>query len=190
MGWKLAGIVIDKNFEKDLAGLFDLLNITEFELEKDSTFEDEVFEILETDILSIGFFGNGTFFSTGVELMTNERLLRNASTHYKIVAFYVNETTSTYCFDYFSKGEYLRKKWISYSDKNIDSSENFGEMLSVEKDEDDDLNIIFKLISSLLGKDFYEIEESEQMFRFVKIKPEKMDSSKKQAKRFWKRLFK
>ena len=189
MGWKLTGIVIDKNFENDLVELFNLLELDDFDLEKETTFEDETSEMLENDNLAVGFFGNGTYLSTGVDLMTNDKLLKNASTNLTILAFYVNDTTSTYCFDFYSKGEYLRRKWISYSDENIDSSENFGELLSAEKEEEDDLDIIFKLISSLLDKGFYEIEEGEQMFRFIKIKVDNNSNDKTQTKGFWKKLF-
>ena len=189
MGWKLTGIVIDKNFEKDLVELFNLLDLDDFDLEKETTFEDERSEMLENDKLAVGFFGNGTYLSTGVDLMTNDKLLKSASTNLTILAFYINDTTSTYCFDFYSKGEYLRRKWISHSDKNIDSSENFGELLSAEKEEEDDLDIIFKLISSLLDKSFYEIEEAKQMFRFAKIKVYNNANTKTQTKGFWKKLF-
>lgn len=189
MGWKLTGIIIDKNFENDLAGLFSLLELEDFDLERESTFEAETLEMLENENLSVGFFGKGTYLSTGVNLMTNDKLLKNASLNLTILAFYINDTTSTYCFDFYSKGEYLRKKWLSYSDKNIDSTENFGEFLSVEKSEDDDTEIIFKLASSLLGKDFYEIEENEQMFRFAKNIVDTKSISKNQTKGFWKKFF-
>ncbi len=189
MGWKLTGVVIDKNFENDLAELFALLELEDFDLEKESTFENETLEMLENENLSVGFFGKGTYLSTGVNLMTNDKLLKSASSNLTILAFYINDTTSTYCFDFYSKGEYLRRKWISYSGKNIDSTENFGEFLSIEKSEANDTEIIFKLISSLLDKDFYEIEEDEQMFRFVKIMVDTKSISKKQTKGFWENLF-
>jgi hypothetical protein len=189
MGWKLTGIVIDKNFENDLVELFNLLELEDFDLEKETTFESETSEMLQNDNLAIGFFGNGTYISTGVDLMTNDKLLKSASTNLTIIAFYVNDTTSTYCFDFYSKGQYLRKKWVSYADKNIDSSENFGEFLSAEKKEEDDLEIIFKLISSLLDKDFYEIEEGEQMFRFIRVKSDSNSKENTQTNGFWKKLF-
>jgi hypothetical protein len=168
MGFKLTGIAIDKNFEKDLAELFGLLNISDFSFEKNSTFDEETFDILDDDNISIGFFGKGTFISTGIELMTNDELLKSASKNQRIASFYVSDTTSTYCFDYYFKGEYLRKKWISHSDKNIDSSDNFGEPLPCEKDADDDLDNVLNVISFMLGKNFYEIEESAPMSRFEK----------------------
>ena len=79
MGWKLTGIVINKSYNKNIIGLFDLLDILDFDLVKDSTFEEETSQILENDKLSIGFFGSGTFLSTGIELMTNEEVLKKAS---------------------------------------------------------------------------------------------------------------
>ena len=188
MGWKLTGIVINKSYDKNIIGLFDLLDILDFDLVKDSTFEEEISQILENDKLSIGFFGSGTFLSTGIELMTNEEVLKKASSNQNLLAFYVNETTSTYCFDYFSNGQYLRRKWISYSDNNIDSNSNFGDKIQIEKDEEDDMEIIFKLIGQLLGKGFYEIDEGEQMFCFTK----NVNSNRvnlKQGKGFWKKLF-
>ena len=185
MGWKLSGIVINKNFENNITELFSLLGLEDFDLENESTFEEETSEMLDVDNLSVGFFGNGTYLSTDVNLMTNDSLLKSASSNLTIIAFYINDTTSTYCFDWFLNGEYLRRKWISYSDKNIDSSENFGEMLTAEKNENDDMNIIIDLVSSLLDKNFYDINEGEQMFRFTK---QKADNNLKR-KPFWKKFF-
>jgi len=189
MGWKLTGIVIDKNFENDLVELFTLLELTDFDLERETTFEEEITQMLEDENVAIGFFGKGTYLSTGVTLVTNDELLKNASKDVSILAFYVNETTSTYCFEFYSDGNYLRRKWVSYSDKNIDSSENFGDLLPSEKEEEDDLEIIFKLITSLLGKNFYEIEEDEQMFRFTKINATEIVKEKTETKGFWKKFF-
>ena len=67
MGWKLTGIVIDKNFENDLVELFNLLELEDFDLEKETTFEDETSKMLGNDNLAVGFFGNGTYLSTGVD---------------------------------------------------------------------------------------------------------------------------
>src|SRR4051812_13081284 len=132
MGWKLSGIVIDKNFENDISDLFSLLHLEDYNLERETTFEDETSEMLDYSNLSVGFFGKGTYLSTDVHLLTNDSVLKSASSNLTIIAFYINDTTSTFCFDWFSNGEYLRRKWISYSDKNIDSSENFGDMLPAE----------------------------------------------------------
>ena len=187
MGLKLSGIVINKNFESDITELFSLLSLEDYDLQKETTFEVETSQIMENDNLSIGFFGNGTYLSTDVHLLTNDNLLKSASSNLTIIAFYINDTTSTYCFDWFTNGEYLRRKWISYSDKNIDSSENFGEILPAEKKESDYLDIIFDLISLLLDKSFYEIDEGEQMFRFAKHKAD--NNSKTTTKPFWKKLF-
>lgn len=97
MGWKLTGIAIDENFARDFRELFELLNIENFKFEKNSSFEEETFEILENDRVSFGFFGQGTLLSTGIDLMTNDELLKKASINHRIIAFYVNDTTSTYC---------------------------------------------------------------------------------------------
>jgi hypothetical protein len=187
MGWKLSGIVINKNFENDIAELFNLLQLEDFELEKESSFEEETSHFKDDNKLSIGFFGSGTYLSTDIHLFTNDKILKEASSDLTILAFYIYDTTSTYCFEWFSKGEYLRKKWISYSDKNIDSSENFGDLLPIEKQEEDDVDIIIGLISSLLEKDFYDIDEAEQMFCF--IKRQEPESAQTKTKPFWKKLF-
>ncbi len=186
MGWKLSGIIINKNFENNIVELFSLLQLQDFDLEKESSFKEETSQFKDDNKLSIGFFGNGTYLSTDVHLLTNDNLLKAASSGLTILAFYIYDTTSTYCFDWFSNGQYLRRKWISHSDKNIDSSENFGDLLLIEKQEDDDLDIIIGLISSLLGKSFYDIDEDEQMFCFSK---QTSSMSKTKAKPFWKKLF-
>jgi hypothetical protein len=170
MGFKLAGIAINKDFSKDLTSLLKILAIENFVLDDKSTFDEENLEILEDNFFSVAFFEKGTFLSTGITLMTNDTVLAKASLNHKIVAFYINENSSTYCFDFFENGSYIRKKWISLADKNIDSSDNFGELLEQEKAEKDNLEIIFEIISSVIGKEFYEIEEDYPMFRY-KINP-------------------
>ena len=98
--------------------------------------------------------------------MTNDVLLSKISLYGKIISFYVDDTTDTYCFDFYENGKYLRKKWISVSDKGIDSSDNFGGLLVEEKDENDHFEIIIKIISSVIGIRFYEIAENKPMFRY------------------------
>jgi len=187
MGFRLCGIAVDKNFSGKFPILFKRLNIGNYKALGEIGFDDLTRHISEDDRIAVGFFGKGTLLMTGIQLMTNDALLSAFSTKQSVVAFYIDEVTSTYCFDFYRDGQYLRKKWISLTDKNIDSSDNFGPFLEIEKSESDNLEVIYKLIGSLLNIDFYEIEEDASMFIFEISKTGPESKIKKQG--FWTRLF-
>ncbi len=166
MGWKLAGIAINKNYSDNHQKLFDILGINNFQLKKQTDFEAGTSDFCEDGKITIGFFGSGTFISSDFKLMTNDTLLTAASIDKKICAFYIYETTGTYCFDYFENGKYLRKKWYSDSDEGIETADNFGDELDVEKTETDPMEIALNLIGEIIQKRFYDIDEQEQMFHY------------------------
>ena len=188
MGFTLCGLAVEKNFSYDIGSLLGHLNIRNNKALGESTFDEINLKISDDDRIAVGFFGNGTLLMTGIEFMTNDKLLTVFSADQSIVAFYINDITSTYCFDFYRNGECVRKKWISLSDEGIDSTDNFGLILEVEKLEGDDQGVIFKLISSLLGVDFFEIEEDAHMLVFEIVKPV-LTKDKIEKKGFWKRLF-
>lgn len=168
MGWKLCGLAINKDFRNDVDSLFNLLKIKNYKLEKESCFEDETIDILEDSEIVVGYFDKGTLLFTEIELMADDNnILTAASLNHAIIGFYINDTTSTYCFDYYKNGEYVRKKWLSFSDAGIDDKENFGPFLEQEKTETDHLQLIFDIISSTIGKNFYEIDENAQFLKFT-----------------------
>ena len=166
MGWKLAGIAINKNYSDNLQKLFDILGIENPKLKKQIDFEDGTSDFLEDGNITVGFFGNGTFISSDFTLMTNDKVLTTASINKKICAFYIYETTGTYCFDYFENGKYLRKKWYSDSDEGIETVDNFGNELEVEKTETDPMEIVLNLIGEIIQKRFDDIDEQEKMFQY------------------------
>jgi hypothetical protein len=160
MGWKLAGIAMSESYENRFADLSTLLDLDDFTFDQASQFEEQRLGFVEDDEFVIGFFGTGTLLFCGTTLMTNDALLQRASVTGKVLAFYVYDTTSTYCFDYFENGRKLITKWVSYCDKNIDSSANFGVIPPTCKVEDDG-ETIFNMIGYVLGKHFYKIGEEE-----------------------------
>lgn len=187
MGWKLSGLAIDKDFSQNPERLLALLNINNFILVRESTFEEETADYYENEAIGVTFFEKGSFLSAGFNLITDSDLLTKASLNQRIIAFYINDTTSTYCFDFYSDGKYIRSKWFSSSDPGIDTSTNFGELLEEEKQETDELEIIFNLIGAIIGKRFYDIEEEASMLGY-KILPNKKGVGTG-PKSFWKRLF-
>jgi hypothetical protein len=132
------------------AGMFEILSS-----------QNETWHFYEEDEVAIGFFGTGTFISAGTTLVTNSPLLKKASEACAILAFYIYDTTGTYCFDYFEAGKWVRSKWFSDSDANIDGSDNFGKPLPGERGEADEQTIIFNLISQMLGIRIWDIDREE-----------------------------
>jgi hypothetical protein len=185
MGWKLAGIAINKNYSDNHQKLFDILGIKNPKLKQQIDFENGTSDFCEDGNITIGFFGNGTFISSDVTLMTNDNVLTTASIDKKICAFYIYETTGTYCFDYFENGKYLRKKWYSDTDEGIETADNFGKELEVEKTETDPMEIALNLIGEIIQKRFYDIDEQEQMFQYEIEYGQPI----KEEKGFFKKLF-
>lgn len=187
------GIAIDKNYSNNHNELFDLLGIKNPKLEREITWEDGTIDFWEDNNIAIGFFEKGTFISSDTQLIADDELLRTASKNKSILAFYGYDTTSTYCFDFFQKGQHIRKKWFSHSDDNIDQSENFGDLLEPEKIDDDHLETIFNLIGDILGKRFYNIGEEEKMYHYLveygQLPVQTDAPSDNEKKGFWKRLF-
>jgi hypothetical protein len=166
MGWKLAGIAINKNYSDNHQKLFDTLGIKNPKLKKQMDFEDGTSEFLEDGNIIVGFFGNGTFISSDTTLMTNDDVLTIASLNKRICAFYVYETTSTYCFDYFENGKYIRRKWYSDTDESMVPENNFGDELDIEKTDTDPMEIVLNLIGDIIQKRFYDIDEQDVMFHY------------------------
>jgi hypothetical protein len=157
MGFKLAGLAINENFKGNQSELFRILNLGDYKFVKECRFHD-AWHFFEEDEVGIGYFGTGTFISGGTTLVTNSPLLKKASETRAILAFYIYDTTSTYCFDFFEAGKWVRSKWFSDSDPNIDGSDNFGKLLPGEKGEGDEQTIIFNLISQILGMRIWDID--------------------------------
>jgi len=97
--------------------------------------------------------------------MTNDLILKSASLTCNILAFYVNDTTSTYCLDYFEKGEHTISKWVSYGDPNIDGASDFG-TIPPDCIKPDALETVFGFIGKILGQGFYQIEEDAPMLHY------------------------
>ena len=55
MGFKLAGIAISADFSKNLMDLMRILEVKDFVLVKESTFEEENFRNFEDEYLSVAF---------------------------------------------------------------------------------------------------------------------------------------
>jgi hypothetical protein len=160
MGFKLAGLAINENFKGNQSEVFRILNIGDYKFAGESRFHD-AWRFFEDNEVGIGFFDKGTFVSAGTTLTTNIKLLKEASKARAILAFYMYDTTGTYCFDYYEAGKWVRSKWFSDSDANIDGSDNFGELLAGERDEGDEQTVIFNLISQMLGMSIWDIDRKE-----------------------------
>lgn len=168
MGWKLAGLAIKKNFSDRIPDLFNLLQANAFTLIEASTFEEQSVRIFEDNEIAVGFFGGGSLVFTGIEIITNDKVLKAASVASSILAFYINDTTGTYCLDYFENGEHVICNWASSGDPNINGSSNFGK-IPLSCNGVDDLDTVFNFIGQQLGQRFYEIEEESPMLYYRKV---------------------
>lgn len=169
MGWSLSGLVINKTFDKDSKKVLDFLKIKDSQKAIRISFEEASTHFWPDEKIVIGFFGKGTLIFSGIALMTDEERLTNASKTGDILSFYINDNNATYCFDYYSQGSYLRRKWVSETDEDVNKTGSMGELLSFENIDEDPQEEAFKAIEQIMGQSFYEISEEEAMFEY-KIK--------------------
>lgn len=158
MGFNISGIVVNKNFEKNIEELSKILKLN-------LVFQEEVdFEIASENwkdegIVDIYFGKNGTL------LFLNEDLCLNDGYSYpnsNILTFAMSETAMAFNFGYTENGENIRSK-MEVNGEVIDEN---GNKLEIENEEEIS-EIILKMIAKILGKSFENIETTEKAYRFL-----------------------
>jgi len=166
MGFSLSGMVINRAFNRDSNQVLETLGIKGFQKAGTVTFDEASIHFWSDEKIGIGFYGNGTLIFCGIALMTDEERLCIASHDCNILSFYINDNNETYCFDYFSKGVHVRRKWLSKTDEDVNKTGSMGKPLVFENPDEDPQEEVFNAIEKVMGQSFYKIAEEETIHEF------------------------
>ena len=168
MGFNISGIVINKNFEKNINELSKILNLN-LEFDKEIDFETASENWKDEGIIDVYFGNNGTLIFANEDLCLGNGYSFSGT---NILTFALSETSMAFNFGYTENGNNIRSK-MEVNGEIIDEN---GNKLEIENDEEDISEIIWKLISEILGISFESIETNEKAFRFSIKEPSYINS--------------
>ena len=158
MGFNISGIVINRNLEKNNEVLSKILNLN-LEFDKEIDFETASENGKDEGIIDVYFGNNGTLIFANEDLCLGDGYSFPKT---NIMTFALSETSMAFNFAYTENGNIIRSK-MEINGEIIDEK---GNKLEIENDEEDISEIIWKLISEILGISFGSIEPNEKAFRF------------------------
>jgi hypothetical protein len=170
MGWNIAGFAINRNYKNKIDDLSKALyksgnkklvqGRNKYDFERSATFGST------SGRMDFYFTEKGSFAFCNVMEMEyivgnrNESLLQDT----EMLTFAISETSMAFWLKYYVNGEKVREIF----NVNGETKSQEGEPLDLEKSETDMTELIFGLVSQVIGKDFYTIEPNEEFIRFVK----------------------
>lgn len=153
MGLNLAGIAIDKNFNKNIEQLgeafewaIEIIDISEFGKSM------SIFSSNEKDIFYVYFTDNGTLILNPYGWAIEEY----HPTDSKSLCFAFSETAMNYFFSY----QYEISMFRTFIEDEGKKKREMGEQLEIEKQFPEASRLIFELIEDLIGTSFHAIEHN------------------------------
>jgi|SRR5690606_2264925 len=156
MGLNISGLVIDKNYENNLAELESVIG-QKLVFEKEVTFEETLESWKEDTYCDVYFSKNGTLVLLSMEIGGFDFYADNQTAF----SFVLSEMTMMFTINYTKNDELLRS--IMESDE---MNEEEGEPLDFEKNEDDKSELIYHLIEKTLGESFDDIDLESKCYRY------------------------
>jgi hypothetical protein len=163
MGLNLSGIVIQKNLKNQEEILSEILDIG-LEFEKEIDFETASAHQKEEGIIDVYFGKKGTLIFADSEVCAGEEYGLEKT---KILTFSTSETSMAFYLAYSLNNRTIRT--IMEFEGEIITDD--GEELDFE-DRQETSELIWDFVSHVLGEDFWEIDESEKVYRFAMIDKE------------------
>lgn len=157
MGFNISGLVINKNYQKNINELFDKLG---WSLKKgeEIDFETASSNWKEEEYCDVYFSENGTLLFLNIDYCTEGYSIENLNT----LSFGYSEASMTFLLSYCENG--IETRTIMETEGKNFSDE--GVKLEIENGCDDLSEIIWKQIEIVLGKNFHEIDNSEKAIRY------------------------
>ena len=156
MGFNIAGIVINKNYDNKIEELGNSLGLN-LTFQNEITYEDAVSNWKDEDICDIYFAENATILYLSMGLCGSEYKVENQN----VLSFCYSETSMAFSFNYCEGQNHLR----SIMEHNGDVIDESGEPLPEEGDSDT-AGLIFAKISEVLGTDFLNVDFETKAFRY------------------------
>lgn len=158
MGFNIAGIVINKNYENKIEELSRSLKI-DFSFESEISYQEASEDWKKDGICDIYFAENGTLLF----LPFNKGAINSYSiANQNVLTFAYSETSMAFNFCYYENG-LLRR---SISEINGNRFINRGKPLEEEAIHNEVSELIFDKIGTLLGQKFWDIDFESKAFRY------------------------
>lgn len=156
MGFNIAGIVVNKNYENEITELGQKLGFN-FSFEKEIIYEEALGSWKDEDVCDIYFTSNGTILFATMEMCANEFYIDNQN----VFSFCYSESSMAFGFNYTENAQFQRSI-VEYGGDIMDET---GEPLTEEATSCTS-EFIFDKISQVLGKDFLNIDLESRAFRY------------------------
>ncbi|WP_420572300.1 hypothetical protein [Kordia sp.] len=158
MGLNISGIVINKNYENDLAKLEEILG-KQLIFEKEIVFEDTYESFKDDHYCDVYYSKNGTYISVSMEIGAFDFYADNQD----VLSFVLSEMTMVFSINYVKGGKLVRT--IVESEDEIQEDE--GTPLKLESTEEHKDELIYALIEETLGESFHEIDLGAKCKRYT-----------------------
>jgi hypothetical protein len=149
MGLNISGLVINKNYSKNIAQLEPILG-QKLVFENEVSLSDACESWKGDEYCDIYFSENGTLIFSSMELGGFEIIAGKQDT----LSFVLSESSMTLCINYVEKGKLVR----NFMESDGEISENEGEPLDFEETEEDKSELIYHLIEKILGESFHDLD--------------------------------
>jgi hypothetical protein len=157
MGFNIAGIVVNKNYENQTEELGKSLGLN-LRFEKEITGEEATSNWKDDGICDIYFAENGTILYLPFNMCATESY---AIENQDVLTFAYSETSMAFNFDYYENGEFRRKIFEAEGDRMDD----IGEPLPEEAELTEVSELIFDKIGTVLGEEWSSDDEA-KAFRY------------------------
>jgi hypothetical protein len=149
MGFNIAGVVINKNYEGKLEELQDDLGL-KFTREKEITYEEASANWKDDALVDVYFSKNGTLLFMAMDMCIEGYSI--AQQH--VLTFAYSETSMAFTLNYYEDDDLKR----SIMEVNNEKTDDEGDPLPEEAQTSDTADLIVKKISSVLGESFWDID--------------------------------
>lgn len=156
MGLNISGLVIDKNYENNIAELESAIG-EKLLFEKEVTFEEALESWKEDTYCDVYFSKNGTLVLLSMEIGGFEFYANNQTAF----SFVLSEMTMMFTINY-TKNDELIRSIVESEEMNEDE----GEPFEFEKNGGDKSELIYHLIEKTLGESFDDIDLGAKCFRY------------------------
>ena len=157
MGFNIAGVVINKNYQDSIIELGEELGL-ELQFKNEITFEEAVSNWKADDQCDVFFSEQGTLLFFAMDRGAGEYKIEGQ----QVFTFAISESSMVFSLTYF-EGNTLQR---SLTEFNGEIMQEDGEPLPEEVNTQNTSRLIFSKIGALLGTSFWQIENEAPAFRY------------------------
>ena len=157
MGFNIAGIVINKNYDNKIEELSNSLRL-KLTFEKEISYEEASSNWKDEALCDIYFAEQGTLLFLDMERCANGYSIDSQN----VLTFAASETSMAFSLNYF-EGKQLRRSIMEYNGEIMMQS---GNPLPEEASSGDTWDLISSKIGTVLGQSFWDIENDLKAFRY------------------------